>query len=210
MARIHETAFRPWQSDNIPRRYCSARRHGQRRQAAPRCTTRSSRTADLPASARASNGASPGWTATGPIIPPAGPPSRKPDFRHFRLYRAPGRICGPSIFVLEMFRRLLGFRRSSQGRYEGRHHVSSFRELDLGGAFIRHCCCWPLIGAGTGIGAGPPAEHPRRVRFLRAVAVLVALVLRGSAGARQRRALAAGAMRRPAVLLRGARAVAAI
>ncbi len=22
--RIHETAFRPWQSDNIPRRYCSA------------------------------------------------------------------------------------------------------------------------------------------------------------------------------------------
>ena len=21
--RIHETAFRPWQSDNIPRRYCS-------------------------------------------------------------------------------------------------------------------------------------------------------------------------------------------
>jgi hypothetical protein len=23
-ARIHETAFRPWQSDNIPRRYCSA------------------------------------------------------------------------------------------------------------------------------------------------------------------------------------------
>ena len=22
-ARIHETAFRPWQSDNIPRRYCS-------------------------------------------------------------------------------------------------------------------------------------------------------------------------------------------
>ena len=23
-AQIHETAFRPWQSDNIPRRYCSA------------------------------------------------------------------------------------------------------------------------------------------------------------------------------------------
>jgi hypothetical protein len=23
-ARVHETAFRPWQSDNIPRRYCSA------------------------------------------------------------------------------------------------------------------------------------------------------------------------------------------
>jgi hypothetical protein len=22
--RVHETAFRPWQSDNIPRRYCSA------------------------------------------------------------------------------------------------------------------------------------------------------------------------------------------
>ncbi len=24
MAAVHETAFRPWQSDNIPRRYCSA------------------------------------------------------------------------------------------------------------------------------------------------------------------------------------------
>ena len=23
-SQIHETAFRPWQSDNIPRRYCSA------------------------------------------------------------------------------------------------------------------------------------------------------------------------------------------
>jgi hypothetical protein len=23
-ARVHETAFRPWQSDNIPRRYCTA------------------------------------------------------------------------------------------------------------------------------------------------------------------------------------------
>jgi hypothetical protein len=23
LCRIHETAFRPWQSDNIPRRYCS-------------------------------------------------------------------------------------------------------------------------------------------------------------------------------------------
>jgi hypothetical protein len=40
--RIHETAFRPWQSDNIPRRYCSGR---------------SSRTAALPHSAKASNGA---------------------------------------------------------------------------------------------------------------------------------------------------------
>ena len=25
MADIHETAFRPWQSDNIPRRYCTAK-----------------------------------------------------------------------------------------------------------------------------------------------------------------------------------------
>ena len=24
-ANVHETAFRPWQSDNIPRRYCSAK-----------------------------------------------------------------------------------------------------------------------------------------------------------------------------------------
>ena len=34
--QIHETAFRPWQSDNIPRRYCTGRRDAQRRQAAHR------------------------------------------------------------------------------------------------------------------------------------------------------------------------------
>ena len=54
---IHEIAFRPWQSDNIPRRYCSGERDAERRQGCTPCITRSSRTAVLPASARASNGA---------------------------------------------------------------------------------------------------------------------------------------------------------
>ena len=69
-------------------------------------------------------------------------------------------------------------------------------------------CSAPAFLAARG-GAGPPPERARRVRFLRAVAVLVAVLLRGGRRARQRRALA-GAMRRAAVLLRGARAVAAI
>ena len=34
--RIHETAFRPWQSDNIPRRYLQRRRDAERRQDAHR------------------------------------------------------------------------------------------------------------------------------------------------------------------------------
>ena len=37
-----------------------------------------------------------------------------------------------------------------------------------------------------GVGAGSPAERARRVRFLRAVAVVVAVVLRGGVRARQR------------------------
>ena len=54
--RITETAFRPWQSDNIPRRYCSADVMMSDGKRAP-CITRSSRMAAFPASARASNGA---------------------------------------------------------------------------------------------------------------------------------------------------------
>src|SRR5580704_14935054 len=60
-----------------------------------------------------------------------------------------------------------------------------------------------------GIGAGSPAKYPRRIRFLRAVPVVVALLLRGSLGTRQRAAFA-GPVRRAAVFLRGARPVAAI
>src|SRR5450631_4186332 len=62
----------------------------------------------------------------------------------------------------------------------------------------------------TGFGAGPAPEHARRVRLLRIVAVMVALVLRAIRGARQWRALATEPMRRPAVLVRGSRVVAAI
>src|ERR1700731_1294492 len=60
-----------------------------------------------------------------------------------------------------------------------------------------------------GVGAGSLAERPRRVRFLRAVAVMVALLLRGGIRTRQRRTRA-GPMRRAAVFLRGARVMAAI
>ena len=64
--RIHEVAYRPWQSDNIPRRYCSGDVQLSDGKTHP-CTTRSSRMAALPATVRVSNGASPGLTATGPI-----------------------------------------------------------------------------------------------------------------------------------------------
>src|ERR1700682_4331177 len=60
-----------------------------------------------------------------------------------------------------------------------------------------------------GVGAGSSAERPRRVRLLRAVAVIVALLLRGGIRTRQRRARA-GPMRRATVFLRGARVMAAI
>src|ERR1700740_3440913 len=61
-----------------------------------------------------------------------------------------------------------------------------------------------------GGGPGCAPEYAGRVRLLRAVAIVVALLLRGVGGAGKQRALAAGAMRRPTILLRGARAVAAI
>ena len=44
-----------------------------------------------------------------------------------------------------------------------------------------------LCGGRDGVGAGSPAERARRVRFLRAVAVMVAVLLRGGVRARQRR-----------------------
>ena len=66
-----------------------------------------------------------------------------------------------------------------------------------------------LSAPGARVGPGPAAERARRVRFLRAVAVVVALVLRGGGGARQQRPFA-DPVRRTAVRLRGPRAVAAI
>src|ERR1700687_784435 len=41
------------------------------------------------------------------------------------------------------------------------------------------------FGGRDGVGARSPAEYPRRIRFLRAVAVVVALLLRGGRRARQ-------------------------
>src|SRR5436190_2001350 len=63
---------------------------------------------------------------------------------------------------------------------------------------------WTIAGDRSG-GAGPAAERARQVRFLCALAFVVPLILRtgGRAGAR-------ATVRRAAVLLRGARALAAI
>ena len=55
--RIHETAFRPWQSDNIPRRYCSGDVHAERRQGAHRALLDHRGWRFCRLSARASNGA---------------------------------------------------------------------------------------------------------------------------------------------------------
>src|SRR5215216_198839 len=55
------------------------------------------------------------------------------------------------------------------------------------------------------VGPGHAAKHARRIRFLCAVAVVVAIVLRC-----RRRARPASAMRRTALLVRGARAWAAV
>ncbi len=62
--RVRETTFRPWTSDNIPRRYCRARAMLNDASRAP-WIIRSSRTAVSPATVLASSGASPGSTATG-------------------------------------------------------------------------------------------------------------------------------------------------
>src|SRR4051794_18147831 len=70
--RVHEIAFRPWQSDNIPRRYCAAT--AMISDGKPRAVyIPSSRMADSPVSATASNSASSGSTATGRTIRPAKP-----------------------------------------------------------------------------------------------------------------------------------------
>src|SRR3569623_555635 len=60
------------------------------------------------------------------------------------------------------------------------------------------------------ISAGSPAERAGSFRFLRAVADVVAVLLRGGARTRQQWTRHAGAMRRTPLLLRGAWAVAAI
>src|SRR6202035_5413080 len=94
--------------------------------------------------------------------------------------------------------------------YWGRRHVASSLGLDFEGFDLagpaRHLA---RPGGRRRLGAGPPAECARRVRFLRAVAVVVAFLLRGGLRARQRGAFA-GPVRRAAVFLRGARAVSTI
>src|SRR5260221_1292486 len=93
----------------------------------------------------------------------------------------------------------------------GRHHVLLWKDFAFAGVEP----VWPAVFRGAdryrrdGVGAGSPAECPRRVRFLRAVAVVVALFLRAGVGARQRRALA-DPVRGAAGFVRGARPVAAI
>ena len=101
---VHETAFRPWQSDNIPRRFCSGQVMVTTASCVP-CITRSSRMAVSPASARASNGAWSASTATGPSTPPARPPG--PDFRSGR---APAGT--PYILFLKCSPAVLGCQRS--------------------------------------------------------------------------------------------------
>src|ERR1044072_10049247 len=61
-------------------------------------------------------------------------------------------------------------------------------------------------GRRPGLGAGQPPERTREIRLLRPGAVVVAVVLRPGGRSQER----ATAVRRAAVLLRGARAVAAI
>src|ERR1700720_4717521 len=80
--------------------------------------------AALPVTARASNGASPGSTATGPIIRAAGPPG--PDFRA-RLrrpgYRQPTRQHFSPFIIL--FLKCSGCLLGSRGlSVEGRRHVA--------------------------------------------------------------------------------------
>ena len=66
-ADVREVAFRPWASDTIPRRFCSA--HAMLNDGHTRkCTTPSLRTAASPPTAPASRSASSAWTATGRII----------------------------------------------------------------------------------------------------------------------------------------------
>src|SRR5260370_12113704 len=119
-------------------------------------------------------------------------------------------------YVLEMFSTLVRLPRGQSGR---RRHVSFSIPFSFSIPWHRAVFefFWPARAGGAdrgcdrrdGVGAGSSAERPGRVRFLRAVAVMVALLLRGGIRARQRRARA-GAMRRAAVLLRGPRVMAAI
>ena len=90
--RIHETAFRPWQSDNIPRRYCS----GDVMLSDGKLRTVHYSIIEDGGFAGFNQGVEwcvPALTAIGPTIRAAGP--RGPDLG--------GLAAAPSIFVLEMF-----------------------------------------------------------------------------------------------------------
>src|ERR1700676_62819 len=119
-----------------------------------------------------------------------------------RLFRA------LPYFVLEMFRSPA---RLCTSLVWGRCDVSFSVDLDFAAFQLVRPAGFGGVDwhRAAGVGAGSPPKCCRRVRFLRAVAVLVALILRAGVGARQRAAFA-DAVRRAAIFLRGARPVAAI
>ena len=121
-----------------------------------------------------------------------------PDFGRYADSRLPS-------FVLEMFRCLLG---SDSGGLR----VGVMRWVSRAADSALLVCRWLILLAGWTAGGGtrPTAERARRIRFLCAFAVMVAVVLRGRGGARQYQPVAAGPVRRAAVLLCGARPLAAI
>src|SRR5260370_29852330 len=85
----------------------------------------------------------------------------------------------------------------------GVFHGSERRSRGVGrGGVVAHGCCHRYRG-----GAGSPPKSARTIRLLRAVALLVAVVLRSRWRTRH---AAAAAVRRAALFLRRARAVAAI
>ncbi len=105
-SRIHETAFRPWQSDNIPRRYCSGEAmlsDGKVRKVHYSIIEDGgfAGISDSSASIRASNGACPGSTATGRTTRPAGPHA----LIFGQIAQAEAAAIQTAAFVLVMFQR---------------------------------------------------------------------------------------------------------
>src|SRR5207247_1324476 len=143
-----------------------------------------------------------------PTTRAARPPG--PDFRDSFFAASLSSLRALSSFLILFLKcsaLLLGLLISPVG---GRRHVLFSNDFDFAAVELvwaarfrspdRHCR--------GGVGAGSPAKRPRRVRFLRAVAVVVALLLRAGVGARRRPL--PDAVRGTAVFLRGARPVAAI
>src|SRR4051794_19045797 len=119
-----------------------------------------------PALATASNSASSASTATGPTIPPAR--LRGPD-----SVLCAGRLCGPQLLLFVFLK--CSPRRPRVGHGRGAFHAFHFTKLDdVGAAGGRKQRARP----------GPPSEYAGRIRFLCAVAVVVAVVLRSGVGTR--------------------------